>query len=815
MTSPSSNLANLANLVFEVDNLDDSSDDDDYDYHYSEDNDDDDDEDEEEGDDDDDRDDRDDREGEGDGDGSMLSDIQSQSRSCSRSHSQTPTDSQDRNDDDADTTNSVTVPPAPSSAPLPTVSQDDAIASATTPPPPSSSADDLPAIPSGLEAAGARVGATAGPPLFQLSVLANDDADDEDFDYLRESAFERDDPLEYRDDLTIPIKEVIQLLGHTDAPSTLRPQTRASASLGQKKGKKQKQNDVVSNNTNQQQHLQYLQQQQQQRAVPPLYDFIPSGADVRPDNNNNNNNLDVIVPSAPTSASIGNPVSGSGSVSLPVAVSVPVQVPVPVAPPAPAQASALTPALAPAPASSPLPVPSLAPAAATAAATSTAAAAAAIPAPICAVPATSTLSGTTAAIPSIAAVPAAAQPVANGHALTNVNSSLFPPTNTAPAAPVHTQALPLAPLPASTGTPPQVAYIPLPQQKVAEFHRQLSAHVQIATHLHFTLGQRAKQKQQQQSNTSEEDVIMKDADSDNDFMKSRQRIETMLYRLIEQGRSSDLFYTLTQSRIDSMYSLLQKICLSGTSAPTSSAPSSSSSASAPAPSSSHAPGNNNNTGNNRNNNISFHFRQHTPAIPIKLIQATSDYLTAIGGNNTDNGSSDSRILTDGALREYTSEALALTLRRRMTNRSQTGARGGAPEWSREDDVLLAMTVAKYGRDFNDLCKDLLPHRSVDDCQLRTRYLSSRRCGDNAVKRQVMILNSPLTRDELAKVDEALKRPGADPTEAETWKRIQRELLPGREWSHLQKLWNWRVHRRQYKANYRAKKQSKEKKKKES
>lgn len=150
-------------------------------------------------------------------DGSMLPDIQP------RSHSQTPTVSYDRNDDDAGRIKSARVPLVTSSTPLPSTSQDDSHVSANKAPPKFCSADEHPAITSELEAGSAGVGEPAGEPAVQLSVLATDDAADEDFHYLREYALERVDALGHSDDLTIPINEDIQFLGQTDAPSTLRP----------------------------------------------------------------------------------------------------------------------------------------------------------------------------------------------------------------------------------------------------------------------------------------------------------------------------------------------------------------------------------------------------------------------------------------------------------------------------------------------------------------------------------------------------------------------------------------------------------------
>lgn len=146
------------------------------------------------------------------------------------------------------------------------------------------------------------------------------------------------------------------------------------------------------------------------------------------------------------------------------------------------------------------------------------------------------------------------------------------------------------------------------------------------------------------------------------------------------------------------------------------------------------------------------------------------------------------------------------LRTRRIQRQYTGShfRPGWYMWTVADDTLLAMMIAKYGTDTVEFSKDLLPHRQNEDCLARVRYLSSRRCPDNPVKRQVMTISAPLSKDELQLVSRGLALYGGNVNDPAVWKRIQRELLPGRQWSHLQKLWGWRETRRKYKAKYRAK-----------
>lgn len=139
-------------------------------------------------------------------------------------------------------------------------------------------------------------------------------------------------------------------------------------------------------------------------------------------------------------------------------------------------------------------------------------------------------------------------------------------------------------------------------------------------------------------------------------------------------------------------------------------------------------------------------------------------------------------------------------------------------WTVEDDLLLAMTVSKHTVDFGEDSKDLLPHRDTGDCERRMRYLSSRRCSDNPVKRQVHIMTTnlqPLSRDEIELVKFGLEEFAGLKTSNETdktsaigkrevWKFIQRDLLPHRDWRQLEKTWGWRESRRKYKKNARHK-----------
>lgn len=147
---------------------------------------------------------------------------------------------------------------------------------------------------------------------------------------------------------------------------------------------------------------------------------------------------------------------------------------------------------------------------------------------------------------------------------------------------------------------------------------------------------------------------------------------------------------------------------------------------------------------------------------------------------------------------------ALSVKKVQRKISGSHKRKGWYEWTSADDKLLAMMIAKYGSDTAGFKGDLLPHRLNEDCMARIRYLSSRRCEDNLVKTQMMNVTSPLSKEEIEIVAQGLAIYGRDVDDPEVWKRIQRDLIPGREWSHVRKLWIFRETRRKYKAQYRAK-----------
>lgn len=304
---------------------------------------------------------------------------------------------------------------------------------------------------------------------------------------------------------------------------------------------------------------------------------------------------------------------------------------------------------------------------------------------------------------------------------------------------------------------PCAAYLVVRRDKMARFQQQLVAHVQIATHVHSTLARQVRAAA----------VVNEGADGDADeesaIAVACKRSSEMLGRLVIHACVSRNFHWLLTDRLSALRPIAERMLGGGVS------------------------------------RWNVYTSRRTGAMDIPLVHAIDGFLNEVSSPQWDGG--------DAALdrlKVHWRDDVAAGLRRQRPKRYPSGGfRDGVPPWSGEDDLLLAMTIAKYGREFDDMARDLLPHRGQDDCHSRVRYLSSRRCGDNVVKRQFVVLNSPLNRDELRLVQEGLKRFG-EASDSGTWKRIQRELLPAREWSHLQKLWLWRESRRKYKANYRAK-----------
>lgn len=331
--------------------------------------------------------------------------------------------------------------------------------------------------------------------------------------------------------------------------------------------------------------------------------------------------------------------------------------------------------------------------------------------------------------------------------------AIVPGVNTSGIAVETVQGVPKLPLP--------IAYVPLSPDKLLEFKQQLTTHVQIATHIHFQIAR----KRRTESVKSDQGLAEGDDKRKAQMSKTEQthrRTGYLLRRLIAHGRTSNSFHDLLAQKLRVLHNVSNQIL-----------------------------------GNGYIEQCAFD-SWRLSVIDSNLIEAVSYFLHGISRRDWDG--------TDSVLKyleKFMRNDISVALRRKALSRQQSGTGGPNPlVWSSEDDVLLAMTVAKYGRDFGDKCRDLLPHRNEEDCQVRVRYLSSRRCADNAVKRQVLLLSTPLNRIELQMVNEGLQKLG-DPSKPETWKRLQREYLPGREWFHLQKLWTWRESRRRYKAKYRA------------
>lgn len=348
------------------------------------------------------------------------------------------------------------------------------------------------------------------------------------------------------------------------------------------------------------------------------------------------------------------------------------------------------------------------------------------------------------------------------------------PQPAAPPAPCPIQPSPLPP----TGQPlfghhifsssPRVAFVPLPPEKLAIFHQQMNIHIQLATHVHLSLT-KSMQAQTQAGRNSNSAASISDP-SQNSSLQLISKCENMLNDLIAQSRLSDNYHKLAKERIRMFNEDYVKGDLMLSSAGNANGPPSS-------------------VDSLRNS-----------VMNMELIDITENYLKNPLGNSAllQNKFEDRNI------------AMALNSKLHISHVDHPIGKGKL-EWNVADDNLLAMVLSKYGRDFGELCRDLLPHRTTEDCQVRVKFLSSRRCADNAVKRQMLILNAPLTNDELKSIRSALASNKYGPSDdRDTWKRIQRELLPSREWSHLMKLWNWRESRKRYKARYRANKLSEQK-----
>lgn len=347
--------------------------------------------------------------------------------------------------------------------------------------------------------------------------------------------------------------------------------------------------------------------------------------------------------------------------------------------------------------------------------------------------------------------------------------------------PVHTA---LAPTPRAPGTepgavphslqpfipPPHASFMNLPAHALYQFREQLSVHTQILTTIHAETRRASRIAREQiacQETNSHDTVDARAAE------EAANRSEILIQGLIENKKVSLMYHQAIGTNISRLKGFSERLL-------------------------------------HRDRNSPFKYEScklsvyNLPVLDL-LERFLSDCRTASLSD-----------MPTGVLSRFeqfnrSDISQALHARRQRRQYSASGSRPGWFAWTAEDDRLLAMTMAKYGSEVWEFSKDLLPHRREDDCQTRVRYLSSRRCPDNPVKRQVIFISSPLNTDEVALVRRGLEMYGRGNTEdADLWKRIQAELLPSREWSHLQKLWNWRETRRKYKAKYRAKAYQKKK-----
>lgn len=307
--------------------------------------------------------------------------------------------------------------------------------------------------------------------------------------------------------------------------------------------------------------------------------------------------------------------------------------------------------------------------------------------------------------------------------------------------------------------PPAMSFFSIMPAQLHAFKDQMSVHLQLLAHFHATILKIARTQQKNSCSGS--------AESDpTDEQSASITSEKLLRRLINNKRVSTSYHYMLSTHVERLKSFAERLL------------------------------------HPRDQNVFNHKTIRSSIYDFSSIDLLEPFLDTCENANP----SELPGLALQPFKTYFRPAVAASLRIRLNRRqyNMSGAPEGWYAWTVQDDKLLAMTIAKYGRDFGDFSRDLLPHRLVDDCHARVRYLTSRRCGDNPVKRQVTHTTTPLNRDELKLVEAGLSRYGGRTDDPEVWKQIQRNILPSREWSHLQKLWLWREARRRYKANYRAK-----------
>lgn len=348
-------------------------------------------------------------------------------------------------------------------------------------------------------------------------------------------------------------------------------------------------------------------------------------------------------------------------------------------------------------------------------------------------------------------------------------------TGASPAVPtaVGASITPVVPSPANVQVPtfvapPAAGYGCLPPATMLRYREQLGVHVQILTGLHANLMAKVKTAEEGRSagNSQPDEPDLAAA------KQSVKRSETLIRGLIDNKRVSTLYHQVVATNMARLKPFEENIV-------------------------------------NPAKNAMLRFenmRRSVYSLPVlDLLEPFLRDCTTMPASS----------LPASALQpfqRFNRPDIAQALRPRRGQRHYVGShtKPGWYAWSSSDDALLAMAIAKYGSDNVEFSKDLLPHRQNEDCLTRIRYLSSRRCPDNPVKRQVMLVSAPLSKAELEIVQKGLVMYGGNTDDPEVWKRIQRNLLPGRAWPYLQKLWTWRETRRKYKAKYRAKASEKKK-----
>lgn len=318
--------------------------------------------------------------------------------------------------------------------------------------------------------------------------------------------------------------------------------------------------------------------------------------------------------------------------------------------------------------------------------------------------------------------------------------------------------------------PPHTSFMNLPTHALYQFWEQLSVHTQILTTIHAETRRASRIAREQRPDQA---TNPRDAQDARAAHEAANRSEILIRGLIENKKVSLMYHQAIGTNLSRLKGFSERLI-------------------------------------HKDRNSLFKYENCKPSVYNMPV------LDLLEGFLRDCGTASLADMPAGVLsrfEQFHSPAISQALRARPQRRqySASGSRPGWFAWTAEDDRLLAMTMAKYGSEVGEFSKDLLPHRQEDDCETRVKYLSSRRCPDNPVKRQAMFISSPLNMDEVALVRRGLQMYGQGNTEdADMWKRIQAELLPSREWSHLQKLWDWRETRRKYKAKYRAKASQKKK-----